>query len=261
MSDRQKCSVCSDFMPHDDTAANRRSGLVMKGSPVRVRPSASSSSQSLEAQLARSALHVRRPVASASASAIATATSTALEAAIPAVIVSGDVTTARIASAPRASGRERGTCLTASPLKMIWASRKSAGPPNVRIVKPEDRVVVGMGDRELVADGDGARWGARPRSRCARGRCAGYGRAASAAPTPSWVTSTASPQSTRRASQSAIAPSEAHRAPAAEHLGRARIAGSAHQRQARGRAARAPASPRDPVRHDRFSSPSSLRAE
>jgi hypothetical protein len=37
MSDRQKCSDCSDFMPNDDTAANRRSGLVMKGSPVRVR--------------------------------------------------------------------------------------------------------------------------------------------------------------------------------------------------------------------------------
>ena len=74
-----------------------------------------------------------------SVSAIATATSTALAAAIPAIIVSGDVTIARIASAPRASGRERGTRPTASRLKMIWASRKTAGPPNVRIVNPSHR--------------------------------------------------------------------------------------------------------------------------
>ena len=73
----------------------------------------------------------------------ATATSTALDAAIPTIIVSGAVATARIASAARAAGRERGTCPTASNLKMIWASRKSAGPPNVRIVKP--RVVSSAG--------------------------------------------------------------------------------------------------------------------
>ena len=47
------------------------------------------------------------------------------------------MTTARIASAARASGRERGTCPIASRVKMIWASRNSAGPPNVRIVNPE----------------------------------------------------------------------------------------------------------------------------
>jgi hypothetical protein len=40
MSDRQKCNVCSDFMPLDGTTANPWSGLVMKGSPVRVRASA-----------------------------------------------------------------------------------------------------------------------------------------------------------------------------------------------------------------------------
>ena len=61
--------------------------------------------------------------------------------------------TARIASAPRASGRERGTCPTASRVKMIWASRKSAGPER-EDREPRSGVVGGMGDRELVADGD-----------------------------------------------------------------------------------------------------------
>jgi hypothetical protein len=46
------------------------------------------------------------------------------------------VTTARIASAASASGRERGTWPTASRVKMTWASRNSAGPPKVRRVKP-----------------------------------------------------------------------------------------------------------------------------
>ena len=36
MSDRYKCGVCSDFVRHDRTVANRRGGLVMKRSPVRV---------------------------------------------------------------------------------------------------------------------------------------------------------------------------------------------------------------------------------
>ena len=51
-------------------------------------------------------------------SVIATATSTALDAAIPTIKVSGDVTTARIASPARASGRERVTCPTASRAKI-----------------------------------------------------------------------------------------------------------------------------------------------
>ena len=74
-------------------------------------------------------------------SAIATATSTALDAPIATIRVSGDVATARIASAATASGRERRTRPTASPRKMACATRNSAGRRT--------------GDRELVADGDG----------------------------------------------------------------------------------------------------------
>ena len=67
---------------------------------------------------------------------IATATRTAVAAPIPAIIVSGAVAIARIASAASASGRERGTRPRAARMNTAWAKRKSAGPPNVRTVKP-----------------------------------------------------------------------------------------------------------------------------
>ena len=225
-------------------------------------------------------------------SAIAVATSTAVEAAMPAIIVSGAVATASTASAASPIGRERGTRPSAQRRNSIWATRNSAGPPNVRMVKPSVAsspgwaiasssptampisastisvsvhvphqadgagVVRGLGnldsnalgalevapperdrpcesDRQrdqalererLVGEGGARRQDglaqrddeeqpealdemARPRSRCAPGRwrrprpgsqCRLH--------TPTWVATTASPQSTSRASPSAIAP-------------------------------------------------------
>jgi hypothetical protein len=87
-------------------------------------------------------------------SAIATATSTALDAAIPTISVSGAVAIARIASTLSPRSRERGRCPSASRGKKNWASGRTVGPPNVRIVKPSVAWSPGLGDRELVADGD-----------------------------------------------------------------------------------------------------------
>jgi hypothetical protein len=68
--------------------------------------------------------------------------STALDAAIPAISVSGGVATARIASATSPSARDRGARPSAAWWNRSWASRNSAGPPNARIVKPSVSVYV-----------------------------------------------------------------------------------------------------------------------
>ena len=59
-----------------------------------------------------------------------------------------------MASAASASSREREARPSASCWNNSWASRNSAGPPNVRIGELERRVVARMRDRELVADRD-----------------------------------------------------------------------------------------------------------
>jgi hypothetical protein len=78
-------------------------------------------------------------------SAIATATSAALDAAIPTISVSGDVTTARIASAASAGGRGAGDVPYRFAREDDLASGNSAGPPNVRRVKPRVRSGTAVG--------------------------------------------------------------------------------------------------------------------
>jgi hypothetical protein len=126
----------------EDLAADRASPRRCSGIPWKDRP-------------LYEATWPRRSGTSATVSAIATATSTALEAAIPAISVSGVVAIARIPSAASASGRERGACPSLAPRKSSWASRKSEGRRTTRC---------------------------SPRSRCARGPRVGYGQAASAGP-------------------------------------------------------------------------------
>ena len=87
-------------------------------------------------------------------SVIATATSTAVDAAIPTISVSGAVATARIASAASRQRRERGTCPSASRMEDELGEQEQRRAAEREEREAERRVVAGMGDRELVADGD-----------------------------------------------------------------------------------------------------------
>ena len=87
-------------------------------------------------------------------SAIATARSTALAAAIPATNVSGAVATARIASPASPSVRERGDVPDRLALERGLGDQEQRRAAEREDGEAERRVVAGMGDRELVADGD-----------------------------------------------------------------------------------------------------------
>jgi hypothetical protein len=87
-------------------------------------------------------------------SAIATATSTALDAAIPTTSVSGAVATARIASAASASGRERGDVTYRFAREDDLGEQEQCRAAEGEDCEAECRLVVGVGDCELVADGD-----------------------------------------------------------------------------------------------------------
>jgi hypothetical protein len=87
-------------------------------------------------------------------SEIATAMSTALDAAIPAISVSDAVATARIASAPRPSARERGARPSTSCWKIELGEQEQRRSAERQEREAERRVVAGVRDGELVGDGD-----------------------------------------------------------------------------------------------------------
>ena len=86
-------------------------------------------------------------------SAIATATSTALDAAIPAISVSGAVTTARIASAASPSSREWDAPERLAQEEDL-GEQEQRRPAEREDREAKRRVVAGVGDRELVSDRD-----------------------------------------------------------------------------------------------------------
>ena len=85
---------------------------------------------------------------------IATAQSTVVDAAIPAIIVSGAVATARIASATSPEQARPGEMPERLALEQDLREQEQRRAAEREDAEAERGIVAGMGDRELVADGD-----------------------------------------------------------------------------------------------------------